>query len=86
MAQVYIDPTVMLEWKTQMETINKDCISSIEDINTAITNLNDFFQGDYATKYEESFGVFAKKVKATHESLRNVETFLDTIVTVMENQ
>jgi uncharacterized protein YukE len=86
MSKVYVDPTVMSEWKTQMETINKDCISSIEEINTAITKLNDSFQGDYATKYEESFGSFTSKVKSSHESLRNVESFLDTIVNVMENQ
>lgn len=86
MSKVYVDPSAMGEWKTQMEKINKDCISSIEEINTAITKLNDSFQGDYATKYEESFGEFTKKVKSTHESLRNVESFLDTIVNVMENQ
>ena len=86
MSKVYVDPSAMGEWKTQMEKINKDCISSIEEINTAITKLNDSFQGDYATKYEESFGEFTKNVKSTHESLRNVESFLDTIVTVMENQ
>ena len=60
MAKVYVDPTVMLEWKTQMDKINKDCISSIDEINSAITKLNDSFQGDYATEYEESFGEFAK--------------------------
>jgi hypothetical protein len=40
MSKVYVDPTVMSEWKTQMEKINKDCISSIEEINTAITKQN----------------------------------------------
>lgn len=86
MAKVYVDPSVMSEWKTQMDTINKDCISSIEEIDSAIKKLNDSFQGDYATKYEESFGEFTKKVKSTHESLRNVESFLDTVVNVMSNQ
>ena len=86
MAQVYVDPTVMLEWKSQMDTINKDCINSIDEITSAIAKLNDSFQGDYSSKYEESFGAFTNKVKATHESLRNVETFLDTVVSVMENQ
>ena len=86
MSKVYVDPAAMSDWKTQMDKINQDCISSIEEINTAISKLNDSFQGDYATKYEESFGEFTNKVKSSHESLRNVETFLDTIVTVMENQ
>lgn len=86
MAKVYVDPAVIGEWKIQMEKINKDCISSIEEINTAIAKLNDSFQGDYATKFEESFGEFTKKVKSSHESLRNIESFLDTVVTVMENQ
>lgn len=86
MAKVYVDPTAMAEWKTQMEKINKDCISSIDEITTAIGNLNESFQGDYASKYEESFGQFTKQVKSSHESLRNVETFLDTVVNVMENQ
>ena len=86
MAKVYVDPAVMSEWKTQMDTINKDCISSIEEIDSALGKLNDSFQGDYATKYEQSFGEFTKKVKSTHESLRNVENFLDTVVNVMNNQ
>ena len=86
MAKVYVDPAAMSEWKTQMDKINKNCISSIEEIDSAIAKLNDSFQGDYATQYEESFGEFTKKVKSTHESLRNVESFLDTIVNVMQNQ
>ena len=86
MAQVYVDPIVMSEWKVQMETINKDCISSIDEIDAAIAKLNECFKGDYASKYDESFGQFSKQVKASHESLRNVETFLDTVVNVMENQ
>lgn len=86
MAKVYVDPIVMSEWKGQMDTINKDCISIIEEIDAAISKLNESFKGDYASKYEESFGQFSKQVKASHESLRNVETFLDTVVNVMENQ
>ena len=86
MAKVYVDPIAMSEWKGQMDTINKDCISIIEEIDTAISKLNESFKGDYASKYEESFGQFSKQVKASHESLRNVETFLDTVVNVMENQ
>lgn len=86
MSKVYVDPTVMSDWKEQMEKINKDCISSLDSIDSAITELNECFQGDYASKYEESFGQFTKKVKESHESLRNVETFLDTVVSVMQNQ
>ncbi len=86
MAKVYVDSSAMSEWKTKMEKINKDCISSIDEITSAINKLNDSFQGDYATQYEESFGKFTKQVKKSHESLRNVENFLDTIVSVMENQ
>ena len=86
MAQVYVDPVAMSEWKIQMETINKDCIATIEEIDAAITKLNECFKGDYASKYDESFGQFSKQVKASHESLKNVETFLDTVVSVMENQ
>lgn len=86
MSKVYVDPLVLSDWKTQMDVINKDCISTIEEITTAIGRLNDSFQGDYATKYDEAFAQFTKQVKESHESLRNVETFLDTVVTVMESQ
>jgi uncharacterized protein YukE len=86
MSKVYVDPIALSDWKTQMDVINKDCISTIEEITTAISRLNDSFQGDYATKYDEAFALFTKQVKESHESLRNVETFLDTVVTVMESQ
>ena len=86
MAKVYLEPSALAEWKTNMDSINKDCIAAIENIDTAIKNLNNSFQGDYSTKYQESFGEFTKKVKSSHESLRNVESFLDKIVTVIENQ
>lgn len=86
MSKVYVDPVALSEWKTQMDVINKDCISTIDEITVAIGRLNDSFQGDYATKYDEAFAQFTKQVKQSHESLRNVETFLDTVVTVMENQ
>lgn len=86
MGQVYVEDTAMADWKTRMQTINANCISSIEKIDTNINNLNSSFQGSYASMYEESFGGFTTSVKASHESLKDFSEFLDTVVNVMKNQ
>lgn len=86
MAQVYADATVMAEWKTNMDTINQNCIIDIEGIESAIQKLNESLRGDYSEQYEASINNFLKNAKASHEDLRNVENFLDEIVEVMNNQ
>jgi hypothetical protein len=86
MAQAYVGDSVMAEWKTNMDSINVNCLESIEGIETCLNNLNDSFRGDYASDYSESFTKFIKDVKNSHEDLRDVEGFLDSIVDVMHNQ
>lgn len=86
MAQVYVKDSVMTEWKLKMDTINQNCITDIEGIESAIQKLNDFLRGDYAEQYESSIKSFLGKVKTSHEDLKNVENFLDEIVEVMQNQ
>ena len=86
MANVYVDTEAMASWKQEMEKINKDCIDNLDSIIKSMDSLNSSFQGDYAEKYEQSFGQDAKKVRSSHESMRDIENFLDTIVNVMNNQ
>lgn len=86
MAEVYVDTEAMASWKTEMEKINKDCIENIENIVKSMNGLNAVFQGDYADKFEQVFGQYSNKVKNSHESMRDIEKFLDTIVEVMKNQ
>lgn len=86
MAQAYVDDSVMAEWKTNMDSINVNCLEAIEGMETCLKNLNDSFRGDYASEYSESYADFIKKVKNSHEYLRDVEGFLDSIVDVMHNQ
>lgn len=86
MAEVYVDTEAMSSWKTDMEKINKDCIENIENIVKSMNGLNAVFQGDYADKFEQVFGQYSNKVKNSHESMRDIEKFLDTIVEVMKNQ
>ena len=63
MAQVYVDDTTMTEWKTNMESINQNCITDIEGIETAISKLNENLRGDYAEQYESSITNFLKTAK-----------------------
>lgn len=86
MAKVYVETEAMASWKTEMEKINKDCIDNIDKIVQSMNSLNASFQGDFADKYEEAFGNYSKKVKSSHESMRDIEKFLDTIVEVMMKQ
>jgi uncharacterized protein YukE len=86
MAQAYVDASVMGEWKTSMDSINVNCLEAIEGIENCLNNLNDSFRGDFASEYSESYSNFLKTVKSSHENLKNVESFLDTVVDVMNNQ
>lgn len=86
MSQVYADDTVMAEWKLNMDSINENCISDLESIESTIQKLDESLRGDYAEQYESSISNFIKSAKTSHESLRDVENFLDQIVDVMKNQ
>lgn len=86
MASAYIKTEAMASWKTEMDKINKDCVDNIDNIIKSMNTLNTSFQGEYADKYEQVFGQYSNKVKSSHESMRNLETFLDKIVEVMNNQ
>ena len=83
---VYVETEAMASWQTEMEKINKNCIDNIDVIINSMNSLNASFQGEFADKYEESFGNYTVKVKNSHESMRDIESFLDTIVEVMKNQ
>ena len=84
--QVYVETEAMASWKTEMEKINKNCIDNIDSIVSSMNSLSSSFQGAFADKYDISFENYTKKVKAGHESMRDIESFLDTIVEVMKNQ
>lgn len=86
MAQVYVNTDSMHTWKTEMEKINQGCVDEIRKIETSMATLNSSFQGDYASKYEDTFGQYTKKVLNSHESLKDVESFLSKVVQVMNNQ
>jgi len=82
---VYVDTSAMTAWETKMKSINDDCVSDIEKIVSSIESLNSYFQGAYAESYEESFGNFTDKVKASHQALADFSGFLDTISEYMQN-
>lgn len=86
MAEVYVDTSALSDWKAQMETINRDCVTSIEEIENSVKSLNSSFQGSYAESYEESFSSFTNVVKQSHEAMSDFNGFLDSIVNVMNKQ
>lgn len=86
MAQVYVDDLVMAEWKTNMNSINQNCITAIEGIESSIKNLNESLMGNYSEQYDTSINSFLKSVKNSHENLKDMESFLDQVVEVMKNQ
>lgn len=85
MSKAYVEDTAMADWKTRIDTINKDCISEIESIEKSMNSLPDVFKGDYAEIYGQSFEEYTKSVKSSHESLQSFENFLDKIVEVMRS-
>lgn len=86
MTNVYVEPSAMQEWKTSMKNINTECITSIDNVDKYIKQLESNFKGDFPTSYIDSFENFAKSVRNSHDSMSNLESFLDTVVEVMENQ
>ncbi len=86
MSNVYVNTEAMASWKVEMDKINKACVDNIDIIVNSMNELNSSFQGEYADKYEEAFGQYSKKVKNSHESMRDIENFLDTVVNVMQSQ
>lgn len=86
MSKAYVNDSAMAEWKTKMDSINVNCLESIDGIETCLNSISDSFRGDYASDYTNSYKRFIQNVKSSHENLKDVEAFLDTIVDVMQNQ
>lgn len=85
MSKSYVDAEALVSWKTEMEKINDACIDNIDNITKTMNSLNSSSQGDYADRFEENFGNYIKKVKESHEALKNVESFLTDVVEVMQS-
>ena len=86
MGKVLVSSEAMSTWRTQMEKVNSDCITDIENITSIINRLNESFTGDYETAFSESFHKFCKSVKESHTNMKDFSAFLDKIYEVMSNQ
>ncbi len=86
MAQVYADSDAMSGWKSQMQSVNSNCLDDIEKINSIISSLNDSFQGDFAEAFTESFTDFTNTIKESHSNMKDFSGFLDKIFEIMNNQ
>ncbi len=86
MAEVYVDTSAMADWKTNMSKINSDCIDSLNDISDSMSEFRSAFQGAYADQFDDSFVDFIRKIKSSHESMKDLENFINIIVETMEKQ
>lgn len=82
---VYVEPVALEGWKAQMQSINSECVSNLERIGSIIGSLNSSLDGTAANSFVNSINKFMTTAKDNHQKMSSVESFLDTVVEVMNN-
>ncbi len=82
----WVQSEALLDWKSQMGTLNQEAVDVISDITNKIQTLNDSWKGDSAMGFESIMGSTLETIISCHEDMQNLESFLSSVVNVMENQ
>lgn len=86
MGNVYVNSSSLSDWKTKLNTLNSTAVTDVENLSKYSNEISSSFKGDFADSYLEALTEFSSYVKSSHESMEDFDTFLDSIVEIMNNQ
>lgn len=86
MGNVYVNSSSLSEWETKLNGLNTTAVSDVEKLSEYSNEINSSFKGDFAESYLEALLEFSSYVKSSHESMKDFDTFLNSIVEIMNNQ
>lgn len=82
--QKLIVPSTLEGWKLKMVELNTKAIQTINSFDKEVGNLDAVIRGKFSESYIKSVNEKMTDAKQKHESMKNMETMLQTIVDSME--
>ena len=85
-SQVYVDLTELERWSQEIDNLNSDALEILKKFEITLDDLDNYFKGNFASKYIENSTKFTQKAKKVHDSMKEIApSLLRNIAAVKEN-
>lgn len=85
-SSAYINSEALLSWKSSMDSINTDCIEHLNSFKNDAQKLSDAWDGTSSDAYVKRVDDCMSVATVMHESMKNIDSFLETVVNVSQSQ
>lgn len=84
--QVYADLTALESWNKELNTLNNDAITILNNISKEATNLDEEWQGNIPSGFTNATNNLITDMKSYHTKMKNVDNILTTIKNNLNNR
>lgn len=81
---VYVDSDALTKWSTDLTSINNLALDDLEKFKTNVESLKDSWAGSSASSFLNSNEEFIKSALSYHENMKDINSFLITVIETME--
>lgn len=85
-SSAYINSETLLSWKSRMDSINADCINQLNSFKNDAQKLSGAWDGTSSDAYVKRVNDCMSVATVMHESMKNIDAFLENVVNVSQNQ
>lgn len=85
-SSAYINSEALMSWKSSMESINSNCLDNLDSFKSDATKLTGSWTGESASSFERQVNACMQVAANMHESMKNIDSFLETVVITSQNQ
>ena len=85
-SSAYINSESLLSWKSGMDSINADCIDHLTSFKNDAQKLSGAWDGTSSAAYVKKVNDCMNVAAAMHESMKDIDSFLENVVIVSQNQ
>ncbi len=85
-AQVYVDLDALRTWKEQMESLGNTTDEALVSYENNIKKLDECWVGNAAEGFKRVNNDLVKIAKNYHNTMKNTEEFLITVINTVSNQ
>ena len=86
MATTYVDTATLESWRADISAINDEAVEVLNRIKAHLGELPDGLKGDSADSFTSAFESGISNAIVYHDSMKNLEAFMDTYSLVLESE
>lgn len=85
-SSAYVNSEALMSWKSNMESINSQCIDALDSFRSNSGKLMSSWSGKSSDAYDREVNSCMDVAKNMHEAMRDIESFLANVVETARNQ